>query len=79
LDAFALVTDVEGATSLFLDGAVGWNNPTHEADLLIKENPFQYKLATDELIVVSLGTGGVLFKNYIDTFRHSSYMNQRAV
>jgi hypothetical protein len=32
---------------------------------LIKEKPFQYK-PSEDLIVVSLGTGGTLFKNYSD-------------
>jgi hypothetical protein len=63
-----MTSDVDGVTSLFIDGGVGWNNPTREADLLIREKPFKYK-ASEELIVVSLGTGGALFTNYSDTAR----------
>jgi hypothetical protein len=62
---FVAYTDIEGVTFHFLDGAVSWNNPTRLADELVRENPpFGYDASKEKLIVVSLGTGGVLFKNY---------------
>ena len=60
-------TDVEGVETEFLDAGLGWNNPTCEMDGLIGEHPFYYKL-TEDLIVVSLSTGGDVFQGYRETF-----------
>jgi hypothetical protein len=64
-------TDVEDVKSLFIDPGLGWNNPTNEATLLIKEKPFEYKTSED-LIVVSLGTGGSLYKTYEDSLTNKA-------
>jgi hypothetical protein len=71
-------TEYEGATDLFFDGGGGFNNPTVEADELIKETPFLYRLE-QELIVVSLGTGGSLYKTYFDSFWERAASITRAV
>jgi hypothetical protein len=59
-------TEYEGAIDVFINGGFGFNNPTKDADLLIQERPFEYE-ASEELIVVSLGTGGNLYKEFINT------------
>jgi hypothetical protein len=65
-----LTTEIDGFTHSFVDGGVGYNNSTLLTTLLLKEHPFDYKVATDKLIMVSLGTGGVFYKNYVDSHLH---------
>jgi hypothetical protein len=51
----------------FIDAGLGWNNPTLEAILLIREKPFEYKATTETLILVSLGSGGSMMHKHSNT------------
>jgi hypothetical protein len=63
---------------LFVDGGVGFNNPTLVADQLIKEAPFEYE-SSEDLIVVSLGTGGNLYEMYFNSFWGRAALVTKAV
>jgi hypothetical protein len=51
---------IRGAAQ-FIDGGVGTNNPTKMLPTLLMESPFNLQ-DSEQLIVVSLGTGGQLYK-----------------
>jgi patatin-like phospholipase/acyl hydrolase len=51
-----LTTEIDGFTHSFVDGGVGYKNPTLLTTLLLKEHPFDYKVATDKLIMVLMYT-----------------------